>query len=189
MCELPTALKALALTSLIQSASNICGSSYTPVDLSSGRSEGAWYIMHSSIKTEKLLFRFRIPAMTETPKGILWESELSSWLWTQKVRSEPKINTKTKALPSTVSSINHKHVTLLALYFQKLPQFYSSKKQKCIIPYMKWDFLILCRVYFSKIKRWKEYMEELYKKDLNEPHNYNGVVSHPEPDILECEVK
>ena len=54
---------------------------------------------------------------------------------------------------------------------------------------MKWDSLILCRVYFSKIKRWKEYMEELYKKDLNEPHNYNGVVSHPEPDILECEVK
>ena len=38
-------------------------------------------------------------------------------------------------------------------------------------------------------KRWKEYMEELYKKDLNEPDNYNGVVSHPEPDILEYEVK
>ena len=32
-------------------------------------------------------------------------------------------------------------------------------------------------------------MEELYKKDLNEPDNYNGVVCHPEPDILECEVK
>ena len=38
-------------------------------------------------------------------------------------------------------------------------------------------------------KRWKEYMEELYKKDLNESDNYNAVVSHPEPDILECEVK
>ena len=37
--------------------------------------------------------------------------------------------------------------------------------------------------------RWKEYMEELYKKDLNEPDYCNGVVSHPEPDILECEVK
>ena len=37
-------------------------------------------------------------------------------------------------------------------------------------------------------KRWKEYMEELYKKYLNEP-KYYGVVSHPEPDILECEVK
>ena len=37
-------------------------------------------------------------------------------------------------------------------------------------------------------KRWKEYMEEWYKKDLNEPDYYNGVVSHPEPDILECEV-
>ena len=32
-------------------------------------------------------------------------------------------------------------------------------------------------------------MEELYKKDLNESNYYNGVVSHPEPDILECEVK
>ena len=31
-------------------------------------------------------------------------------------------------------------------------------------------------------------MEELYKKDLNEPDNYDGVISHPEPDILECEV-
>ena len=38
-------------------------------------------------------------------------------------------------------------------------------------------------------KRWKEYIEELYKKDINEPDNYDGVVSHPEPDILECEVK
>ena len=33
------------------------------------------------------------------------------------------------------------------------------------------------------------YMEELYKKDLNELDNYDGVVCHPEPDILECEVE
>ena len=38
-------------------------------------------------------------------------------------------------------------------------------------------------------KKQKEYMEELYKKDLNELDNHNGVVSHPEPDILECEIK
>ena len=38
-------------------------------------------------------------------------------------------------------------------------------------------------------KRWKVYMEELHKKDLNELDNYNGLVSHPEPGILECEVK
>ena len=37
-------------------------------------------------------------------------------------------------------------------------------------------------------KRWKEYMEELYKKDPNELDYYDGVVSQPEPDILECEV-
>ena len=35
-------------------------------------------------------------------------------------------------------------------------------------------------------KKWKKYIEELYKKDLNDPDNHNGVVSHPEADILEC---
>ena len=38
-------------------------------------------------------------------------------------------------------------------------------------------------------KRWQEYTEELYKKDLNDPDNYDGVVTHLEPDILECQVK
>ena len=38
-------------------------------------------------------------------------------------------------------------------------------------------------------KSWQEYKEELYKKDLNDPDNHNGVVTHLEPDILECEVK
>ena len=38
-------------------------------------------------------------------------------------------------------------------------------------------------------KRWKEYLEEPYKKDLNELDNYDGVVSQPEPDILEHKVK
>ena len=38
-------------------------------------------------------------------------------------------------------------------------------------------------------KRWQEYTEELYKKGLNDPDNDNGVVTHLEPDILECEVK
>ena len=37
-------------------------------------------------------------------------------------------------------------------------------------------------------KRWQEYTEELYKKDLNDPDNHNGVITHLEPDILECEV-
>ena len=35
----------------------------------------------------------------------------------------------------------------------------------------------------------KKYIKELYQKDLNEPDHYNGVVSHPNPDILECEAK
>ena len=38
-------------------------------------------------------------------------------------------------------------------------------------------------------KRWKEYTEELYKKDLHDPDNHDGVIIHVEPDILECEVK
>ena len=39
------------------------------------------------------------------------------------------------------------------------------------------------------IKRWHEYAEELYKKDLHNTDNHNGVITHLEPDILECEVK
>jgi len=39
------------------------------------------------------------------------------------------------------------------------------------------------------MKRWQEYTEELHKKDLNDPDNHNDVITHLEPDILECEVK
>ena len=38
-------------------------------------------------------------------------------------------------------------------------------------------------------KRWQEYTEELYKKDLHDPDNHDGEITHPEPDIVECEVK
>ena len=38
-------------------------------------------------------------------------------------------------------------------------------------------------------KRWQVYTEKLYKKDLNDPENHDGVIAHLEPDILECEVK
>ena len=38
-------------------------------------------------------------------------------------------------------------------------------------------------------KRWQEYIEEIYKKDLNAPDNQDGVITHLEPDILECEVE
>ena len=37
--------------------------------------------------------------------------------------------------------------------------------------------------------KWQEYMEELYKKDLHDQDNYDGMITHLEPDILECEVK
>ena len=39
------------------------------------------------------------------------------------------------------------------------------------------------------IKRWQEYTEELYKKDLHDPDHHDGVITHLEPDILECEVQ
>ena len=38
-------------------------------------------------------------------------------------------------------------------------------------------------------KRWQEYTEELYKRDLHDPDTHDGVINHLEPDILECEVK
>ena len=38
-------------------------------------------------------------------------------------------------------------------------------------------------------KRWQEYTEELYKKDLQDPDNHNGVITQLEPDFLECEIK
>ena len=38
-------------------------------------------------------------------------------------------------------------------------------------------------------KRWQEYMEEPYEKDLHDPDNHDGVITHPEPGILECKVK
>ena len=38
-------------------------------------------------------------------------------------------------------------------------------------------------------KRWLEYTEELYKKELHDPENHNGMITHLEPDILECEIK
>ena len=39
------------------------------------------------------------------------------------------------------------------------------------------------------IKKWQEYTKELYSKDLHDPDNQDGVITHLEPDILECEVK
>ena len=38
-------------------------------------------------------------------------------------------------------------------------------------------------------KRWQEYTEELHKKDLHDPDNYDGMITHLDPDILECKVK
>ena len=39
------------------------------------------------------------------------------------------------------------------------------------------------------MKKWQEYTEKLYEKDLHDPDNHKGMITHPEPNILECEVK
>ena len=49
--------------------------------------------------------------------------------------------------------------------------------------------LPLCNVPQDIKKRWQEYTKELYKKDLHDPDNHNGVITHLEPGMLECEVK
>ena len=50
--------------------------------------------------------------------------------------------------------------------------------------------LLFCHLIEAEdIKRWQEYTEELYKKDLHDPDNHNGVITHLEPDILEHKVK
>ena len=54
-------------------------------------------------------------------------------------------------------------------------------------------YLVLHDVYLTETddikKRWQENTEELYKKDLHDPDNHDGVITHLQPDILECEVK
>ena len=63
----------------------------------------------------------------------------------------------------------------------------------------RWPALFVAKLYIAWLplsgllqqfkKRWQEYTGELYKKGLNDLDNHNGVVTHLEPDILECEVK
>ena len=52
-----------------------------------------------------------------------------------------------------------------------------------------WYFNSALKTEAEDIKKWQEYTEELYKKDLHDPDNHDGVITHLEPDILECEVK
>ena len=57
------------------------------------------------------------------------------------------------------------------------------------VPYELWmEIMDLTEAEDIK-KRWQEYTEELYKKELHDPDNHDGVITHLEPDILECEVK
>ena len=78
----------------------------------------------------------------------------------------------------------------------------NGKDQKSFQENQRYQGNISCKVGHSKgqkwygtneaediKKRWQEYTEELYKKDLNDPDNHDGVTTHLEPDTLECEVR
>ena len=61
---------------------------------------------------------------------------------------------------------------------------------ECLFHVLNYLYFLLYELSFEDIKkRWQEYTEELYKKDLHNPDNHNGVIIHLEPDILECEVR
>ena len=63
-------------------------------------------------------------------------------------------------------------------------------KQICLLNIKLFGQAILaCNKAEDIKKRWQEYTEELYKKDLHNQDNHNGMITHLEPDILECEVK
>ena len=47
---------------------------------------------------------------------------------------------------------------------------------------------LLLHEFIQEKKKWQEYTEELYKKGLHNPDNHNGLITHLEPDILECEI-
>ena len=64
----------------------------------------------------------------------------------------------------------------------------------CVVS-IKWLCVCVCVcsghkvIVYVYMKRWQEYIEELYKKELHDQDNHDGVITHLEPDILECEVK
>ena len=74
--------------------------------------------------------------------------------------------------------------------FQNFPQFIVIHTVKGFGIVNKAEIDVFLELqYFGYQKRWQEYTEELYKKDLHNPGNHDGVITDLEPDILECEVK
>ena len=66
----------------------------------------------------------------------------------------------------------------------------QGKKTEVVFHSLLQNSLLLSLTEAEDIKkRWQEYTEELYKKDLHNPDNHDAVITHLEPDILECEVK
>ena len=71
----------------------------------------------------------------------------------------------------------------------KLPACMSEGFFRLLFWWLQIFFFSLWTIVKVFKKRWQEYTEELYKKDLHDPDNHDGVITHLEPNILECEVK
>ena len=67
--------------------------------------------------------------------------------------------------------------------------FLSNTSHCLLFGYKEYLNVVLICIYLMAKQRWQEYPEELYKKDLHDQDNHDGVITHLEPDILECEVK
>ena len=67
--------------------------------------------------------------------------------------------------------------------------FLSNTSHCLLFGYKEYLNVVLICIYLMAKQRWQEYPEELYKKDLHDQDNHDGVITHLEPDILECEIK
>ena len=82
----------------------------------------------------------------------------------------------------TTALISHTSKVILKILQARLQQYVNRELLDVQASFRK------CRGSRDIKKRWQEYTEELYKKDPNDPDNHNGVITHPEPDILQSEV-
>ena len=123
-------------------------------------------------------------------------TDAQSWTWLMQLSSSSSSSSSSgrrwaqglHSVPSWLHPFNYFLKAAINLkYWEVISRlshhlYYLMPSFQVLFPNAGWLYLVCC-------KRWKEYTEDLYKKDLNEPGYCSDVVSHPEPDILECEIK